>query len=112
LIADPLKDSGFYLLTATEKGFAKKTAVKEYRCQTRGGKGIINIKLSAKLGSVSGLSLVGDDDELMCITHKGILIRFNAKSVRASARSTQGVKIINLDSGDRLSTVARISLEQ
>jgi len=103
-----LKKEDFYLLTATVNGFAKRTHVEEYRLQSRGGKGVINIKLSPKIGEVGALILVKSDDEVMCITQKGILIRTKVKDVRVSGRSTQGVRVINLGSGDKLSSVARI----
>ncbi len=108
MVRDTLKKKDFCLLTATEKGFAKRTFVEEYRLQSRGGKGVINIKLSPKIGEVKKLVLVREEDEVMCITEKGILIRTKVKDVRISGRSTQGVKIINLEKGDKLSSIARI----
>jgi DNA gyrase subunit A len=108
LIGGGIKKDGLYLLTATENGFAKRTNVDEHRVQSRGGKGVINIKLSPKIGKVRGFTLVLDADEVMCITQKGILIRTQISAIRISGRSTQGVKIINLDKGDKLSTIARI----
>ncbi|MFA5271050.1 MAG: DNA gyrase C-terminal beta-propeller domain-containing protein, partial [Candidatus Omnitrophota bacterium] len=112
LIEGTLKKEDFYILTATENGFAKRSDIEEYRLQSRGGKGIINIKVSSKIGDAKGAILVQDIDEVMCITQKGILIRSKIKDIRASGRSTQGVKIINLESGDRLSTIARIVPEE
>lgn len=108
LIKGAVKKDGFYILTATENGFAKRTPVDEYRLQSRGGKGIINIKLSPKIGEVKGLILVREDDEVVCITHKGVLIRTHINHIRVSGRSTQGVRVINLDKGDKLATIARI----
>ncbi|UCD15087.1 MAG: DNA gyrase subunit A [Candidatus Omnitrophota bacterium] len=108
LIRDAIKIDDLCLLTATEKGFAKRTKVGEYRTQSRGGKGVINVKLSPKIGEVRGISLVRGGDEIMCITQKGVLIRTKVKDIRTSGRSTQGVKIINLDKGDKLATIARI----
>ena len=108
LLEGTLKKEDFYLITATSKGFAKRTDIDEYRIQSRGGKGIINIKLSEKIGQVEGLVLAQENDELMCITQKGILIRSKVKDIRSSGRSTQGVKIINLDEGDKLAMIARI----
>ncbi|MCF7908195.1 MAG: DNA gyrase subunit A [Candidatus Omnitrophica bacterium] len=108
LLEASLNKEEFYLLTATENGFAKRTRVQEYRVQSRGGKGVTNIKLSSKIGKVEGLLLVRTDDEVMCITQKGILIRSKVGDIRASGRSTQGVKIINLEKGDKLATTARI----
>lgn len=112
LIKKALKKEDFCLLTATANGYAKRTDIDEYRVQSRGGKGIINIKLSDKIGEVKSLILVRSDDEVMCITNKGILIRSKVADIRSSGRSTQGVKIINLEDGDKLSTVARIIPEE
>ena len=112
LVKKSLTKEGFCLLTATENGFAKRTPVQEYRIQSRGGKGVINIKLSPKIGEVRGLTLVRDSDEVMFITHKGILIRSKVKGIRASGRSTQGVKVIKLEKNDKLGTIARIMPEE
>jgi len=108
LIKSSLKKEDIYLLTTTENGFAKRSDCDEYRSQSRGGKGVTNIKLSDKLGEVKGFVLVRDTDELACITQKGVMIRTKIKDIRVSGRSTQGVKVINLDSGDKLATIARI----
>lgn len=112
IIKKTLKKDEMYLLTATENGFAKRTSIDEYRIQLRGGKGVININLSAKLGEVGGVSLVSAEDEGMCITQKGVLIRMKIGDIRSSGRSTQGVKVINLDKGDKLSSFARIVPEE
>ncbi len=112
LVKSALKKEGFCFLTATEKGFAKRTNIEEYRLQSRGGKGVINIKLSPKIGEVKALIMVKSDDEIMCITQKGILIRTKVKDIRVSGRSTQGVKVINLEKSDKLATVARIIPEE
>jgi DNA gyrase subunit A len=112
LIQGTLKKEDFHLLTATENGFAKRTHIEEYRLQSRGGKGVRNIKISPKIGEVKGLILVRDDDEIMCITQKGILIRTKVKDIRTSGRSTQGVRIINLEKSDKLSSLARIVPEE
>lgn len=108
LVKPSLDMKDFCLLTATEKGFAKRTVVQEYRVQSRGGKGVTNIKLSSKIGVVKSALFVRTDDEIMCISHKGIIIRMQVKDIRASGRSTQGVRIMNLDAQDKLSTVARV----
>ena len=107
-----LKQEGYDLLTATEKGYAKRTPIDEYRLQSRGGKGVINIRLSEKIGDVKGFIMVRDDDELVCITQKGILIRSLVKDIRQSGRSTQGVRVMNLEEGDKLSTIARVFPEE
>ncbi|MFH1768126.1 MAG: DNA gyrase subunit A [Candidatus Omnitrophota bacterium] len=112
LIQTTIKKEDVFLLTATENGFAKRTHIKDYRVQSRSGKGVINIKKSPKIGNVRGLILVKGDDEVMCITQKGILIRIHVRDIRVSGRSTQGVKVINLEKNDRLSTIARILPEE
>jgi len=112
LIKETLKKNEFCLLTATDNGFAKRTYVEEYRRQTRGGKGVINIKLSPKIGQVKALILVSAEDEIVCITQNGVLIRSKVKDVRVSGRSTQGVKVMNLGKSDKLSTIARIIPEE
>ncbi|MFH1771677.1 MAG: DNA gyrase subunit A [Candidatus Omnitrophota bacterium] len=112
LLEGTIKKEQLYLLTATENGFAKRTHINDYRTQSRGGKGVINIKLSAKIGRVNSIILVNEEDEVTCITQKGVLIRTQAKTIRVSGRSTQGVKIINLDKEDKLSGIARIIPEE
>jgi len=107
-----LKKQDLNILTVTSNGFAKRTNVDAYRVQSRAGKGVINIKLSDKIGEVMGSSLVFAEDELMCITHKGILIRVRVKDVRQTGRATQGVKVINLDKNDTLATIARLVTDQ
>ena len=96
------------ILTVTEKGFGKRTAVSEYRLQTRGGSGVINIKTTGKNGKVSGIKCVGQDDELLLITEQGKMIRLNISGIRSVGRSTQGVKLINVDNEDMV--VAAVKL--
>jgi len=111
LLGGTLKKEDLSILTATENGFAKRTDVDEYRLQSRAGKGVINIKLSPKIGQVKGICLVSEIDEVMCITQKGILIRVRVKDIRKTRRSTQGVKIITLEKGDKLSSITKIISE-
>ena len=95
------------LLTASEKGYGKRTPIGEYRLQSRGGKGIINLKTSSKIGCAVGVKMVTDKDELMIITESGTIMRIAAKGIRASGRSTQGVKIIALKTAkDQVSAIA------
>ncbi len=99
------------LLTVTEKGFGKRTKVKEYRQQARGGKGLINIKVGAKTGQVVDVRLVSDNDELMVITTKGTLIRTRIKYMKTIGRNTQGVRLIKIREGEKVSAVARVAEE-
>jgi DNA gyrase subunit A len=96
------------LLTVTEKGYGKRTSISDYRVTNRGGKGIINIKCTEKNGKVVDIKEVVTDDELMLITQKGIIIRQPVKQISVIGRATQGVKLINLTSGDRVVDVARV----
>ncbi len=100
------------VLTATSEGFAKRTAIGEYRKQSRGGKGIINVKVTNKNGAAVGLKIVNDQDELMVITVKGMIVRCSVKDIRSTGRSAQGVHIIKLDSGDSVSSIAHVVPEE
>jgi len=104
------KDS--MVLTATSGGFAKRTAIDEYRKQSRGGKGVINVKVTEKNGAAVGLKIVNDQDELMVITVKGMIVRCSVKDIRDTGRSAQGVHIIKLESGDSVSSIAHVVPEE
>jgi len=99
------------LLAVTEKGMGKRSELDEYRVQHRGGRGIITLKRADKTGDIVALKEVLPDDELMMITKKGIMIRVPVEGIRVSGRNTQGVKVMNLTSGDLLVDVARVVKE-
>jgi len=99
------------LLVVTEKGMGKRSELDEYRVQHRGGRGIITLKRAAKTGDIVALKEVMPDDELMMITKKGIMIRVPVEGIRVSGRNTQGVKVMNLTSGDLVVDVARVVKE-
>jgi DNA gyrase subunit A len=96
------------VLCATENGFGKRTPIIEYTRHGRGTKGMIAIQQSARNGKVVAATLVSKDDEIMLITTGGVLIRTTVKSIRESGRSTQGVTLINLGEGEKLSGIERI----
>jgi len=96
------------LLSVTENGYGKRSSISDYRVTNRGGKGIINIKATERNGKVVTIKEVVDEDELMLITQKGIIIRQPVKQISVIGRNTQGVKLINLDPGDRVVDVARV----
>ncbi len=100
------------LLTVTKKGFGKRSVLSEYRTQSRGGKGIINLKISAKNGAVIGIKSVKDGDEVMIITSQGMIVRTPVKNIRATGRSTQGVKLIALKDKDTVSAIANVAAEE
>jgi DNA gyrase subunit A len=96
------------LLTVTELGFGKRTETEEYRLQSRGGKGIISIKVTKKNGAVVGAKTVTDQDEVMLISHEGMMVRCPVKDVRSTGRATQGVRLINIKGKDRVASVASV----
>ncbi|MGD0016108.1 MAG: DNA gyrase subunit A [Verrucomicrobiia bacterium] len=100
------------LLVAGERGIGKRTPFDEYRVQSRGGKGIITMKTSDKVGAVVGALSVTDADEVMLSTAQGQTVRTNCKDIRVAGRNTQGVKLIDLNKGDKLVAIARVISEQ
>ena len=97
---------GMEILTVTEEGYGKRTPIADYRVQKRGGKGIINMKVTEKTGAVIGLKVVHPDQELMLITTEGIVIRTNVNEISVISRNTQGVMLIKTESGDRVASLA------
>ncbi|MDZ4815605.1 MAG: DNA gyrase subunit A [Verrucomicrobiota bacterium] len=99
------------LLVAGENGIGKRTLFEEYRQQTRGGKGIITMKTTEKTGSVVGALTVKAEDEIMLITVGGQMVRTAVKAIRETGRNTMGVKLVNLDAGDKLQAIAPVISE-
>jgi DNA gyrase subunit A len=100
------------VLSVTERGFGKRTPIADYRKQTRGGLGIINLKVSDKTGDVITTKHVVEGEGLILITQAGMIIRINVSTVRLVGRSTQGVKLMDLDADDRLVAVAKLAEEE
>ncbi|MET0554489.1 MAG: DNA gyrase subunit A, partial [Vicinamibacteria bacterium] len=97
------------VLTVTGNGYGKKTDLGEYRLQTRGGKGLINIKTEGRNGSVVGVKLLRREEEVMLISEKGMIIRLDTSEISTIGRNTQGVRMIQLEEGDHLVSVARLA---
>ena len=95
-------DSDESILVVTENGFGKRSAVEDYRITKRGGKGVYSIKTSDRNGNVVGALQVTDEDEIMLIADSGKIIRMNMEHLRVIGRNTQGVKLINLESGEKV----------
>ena len=106
---EALLQDGGEILSIAENAFGKRTAVDQYRLQTRGGMGIINLKVSDKTGEVISAKQVRPDDGMMLITQEGKIIRIAVAGVRVIGRSTQGVKLMDLDGEDQLVAVAAIA---
>ena len=101
-----LVSSTSQLLVASENGFGKRTDLASYRAQSRGGRGVITMNVTSKTGPIVAAAVVEPDDKLMVLTDKGVTIRMEIGGIRAAGRSTQGVKLINLDTGDKVCTIA------
>jgi DNA gyrase subunit A len=105
---DALHGGGSTILSVTQGGYAKRTALEEYRLQGRGGTGIINLKVTDRTGPVVQVMEVADDDQVVVITAHGKIIRTNVKDISILGRPTQGVRLIHLDEGDQVVAVARV----
>jgi len=100
------------ILTVTESGYGKRTQIDEYRLQSRGGKGVINVKTTARNGKVVGVLLVSEDSQGMVISQFGQIIRIPTDQVRQAGRATQGVRLLSLDEGDRVAAAVVIPAEK
>jgi DNA gyrase subunit A len=109
--ADIINATDKYILTVTELGQGKKSDLELYRLQSRGGKGLINIRITEKLGKVIGLVTLGDDDEIILSSEKGIINKQSSANIRAQGRATQGVRVIQLRPGDRLVSLDKVKKE-
>ena len=96
------------ILSVTENGYGKRTPVEEYRLQSRGGKGVINVKTTARNGKVSAIMLVDESSEAMLISQFGKIIRIDTSQIREAGRSTQGVRLLQLEAGDKVASAAVI----
>ncbi|MCD6378063.1 MAG: DNA gyrase subunit A [Planctomycetes bacterium] len=99
------------LLTVCEHGYGKRTKFEEYRCQSRGGTGIINIRTTGRNGKVVAVKTVRDEDEMVLITEKGMVVRIGVSDIRTIGRATQGVRLIGLDDDDRVVGLAKIEAD-
>jgi DNA gyrase subunit A len=109
IVGTEVLSHGQTLFAVTENGYGKRTSIDEYPVHRRGGKGVITIKTSERNGLVIGLLLVEEDDELMLMTNAGKLIRIPVGGVSVISRNTQGVKLIDIEPGERVAGVARLA---
>jgi DNA gyrase subunit A len=106
------KQDASLILSVTENGYGKRTDVDAYRLTGRGGKGVINLKATAKVGKVTAIQQVDETSELMVISQFGKIIRMDTKTIRAAGRGTQGVKLLSLDDGDKVAAAVVIPPEE
>ena len=100
------------VLVVTEKGLGKRTDLKEYRVSHRGGKGVFTIKVTEKTGEMVALKEVVDEDDIMIITDKGVVIRQSVSRLKTQGRNTQGFRLIKLDADAKVADVARVIKEE
>ena len=100
------------ILSVTEQGYGKRTDVDEYRLQTRGGGGVINVKTTSRNGKVVSIMLVKEESEVMVISQFGKIIRIGARTIRECGRSSQGVHLLHLEEGDRVAATSVIPPEE
>lgn len=109
VFAPDVDKTGAKLLTVCELGYAKRSDFADYRTQSRAGKGIINVKITEKNGKVVAVLSVVDDDQIMAVTKKGMIVRSSPSEIRETGRSAVGVRLISLEPGDKVSSVAYLA---
>jgi DNA gyrase subunit A len=109
VVAMEVVREGGTMLTVAQNGYGKRTELEEYRLQSRGGVGIINIQTSDRNGKVVGIAYVHDDDEVMLISQQGMILRMKAGGIRTIGRATQGVRLIEMEEGDAVVSVAKLA---
>lgn len=107
-----IKRQGVSILVVTENGFGKRSDINDYRITNRGGKGVITVKTTDKVGKMIAMMEVTDKDELVIISTKGMVIRQSVKDIRVMGRNTQGVRVIRLNEGDSIADIARVISEE
>ena len=108
VIGMQLHTQGDYLLIASEKGMGKRTAIEEFTCQNRGGKGVKCYKITEKTGNVIGVKAVNEDNEIMIINTEGIVIRMECAGISILGRVASGVQLIHLDSNTKVASIAKV----
>jgi len=106
---EPIPDSNACLLAITENGFGKRTELEEYRVQTRGGKGVLTYKVTPKTGTVVGIKVVNENDDIILISSDGIIIRLEVKGISVLGRNTQGVTLMRMDDGVTVVSIAKVN---
>ena len=105
-------DENLKVLNVTENGFGKRTDISEFNLQKRGGMGVKIHNITEKTGKINGTLMVGEDEEIMIITSEGIIIRLRVNDISCIGRTSQGVKLINLDEGVKVAGIAKIAADQ
>ncbi|MGA8527182.1 MAG: DNA gyrase C-terminal beta-propeller domain-containing protein, partial [Candidatus Sulfotelmatobacter sp.] len=107
-----LTQKGTLILSVTENGYGKRTPADEYRLTNRAGKGVINIKTTERVGKVVAIALVDENSQVMLISQYGKIIRMDSKTIRESGRNAQGVRLLNMEPGDRVAAAVVLAPEE
>jgi DNA gyrase subunit A len=107
-----LTQKGTLILSVTENGYGKRTPADEYRLTNRAGKGVINIKTTERVGKVVAIALVDENSQVMLISHYGKIIRMDSKTIRESGRNAQGVRLLNMEPGDKVAAAVVLAPEE
>jgi DNA gyrase subunit A len=112
--AEPIDEAvkGSLILSVTENGFGKRTPADEYRLTNRGGKGVINVKTTPRVGKVVAIAQVDESSQVMLISHYGKIIRMDSTTIRESGRNAQGVRLLQMEPGDRVAAAVVIAPEE
>ncbi len=111
IVGMKIVSKGDTILTVTENGYGKRTALEDYPLHRRGGKGVINIIPSKRNGLVVGIEDVADDDEIMISSREGVIIRLPVRGISVIGRNTQGVKLMKLDKGDKVAAFTKVTVK-
>lgn len=103
-----IRRPGTSVLVVTDKGYGKRSDINDYRITHRGGKGVITVKTTDKVGKMISMMEVVDKDELVIISTQGMVIKQSIKDIRIMGRNTQGVRVIRLNEGDSIADIARV----
>ena len=112
LVGMEIATSGVQVLVVTENGYGKKTAIDEYRITNRGGKGVKTLNITEKNGVITAFKTVSNDEDLIIITNEGIIIRLAVDTISEMSRVTQGVRLINLREGQKVSSISIVEKEE
>src|SRR6202045_4159517 len=111
-VADLIPEKGSLILSVTENGYGKRTPADEYRLTNRGGKGVINVKTTERNGKVAGISKGSEKSQVMLISQYGKIIRMDSKTIRESGRNAQGVRLLNMEPGDRVAAAVVLAPDE
>ncbi|ENH98457.1 DNA gyrase subunit A [Gracilibacillus halophilus YIM-C55.5] len=112
VVSMEIVEEGEYVLNVTDNGYGKRTPIEDYRITNRGGKGIVTCHITEKTGEVVAVKTVSEEEDIMIMTISGVLIRMQVEGISTTGRNTQGVRLIRLQEGEKVATVAKVDPEE